>query len=88
MRILNGKYNVDTLMPKQNGHQFTGIFPYIFIKENFCILIPISLKFVPEDPTRNKSVLFQAMALLQKGDRPLTDPMLTQIYNATWCQWA
>ena len=45
-------------------------------------LIQISLKFVPKDPTDNKSVLLQVMALCWIGDKPLSEPMLIQITNA------
>ena len=43
--------------PRQNGHHFADdIFKYIFMNEKFCILIRISLKFVPtEGPISNKS---------------------------------
>ena len=45
-------------LPGQNGRHFAdGIFKCIFMNENFCILIPISLKFVPKGPIDNKSAL-------------------------------
>ena len=34
--------------PEQNGHHFANnIFRRIFVNENFCILIKVSMKFVP-----------------------------------------
>ena len=45
-----------------------------FLNERFCILIQISLKFVPKDPV----VLIQVMAWCWTGDKPLSEPMVTQ----------
>ena len=50
----------------------------IFMNENLCILIIISLKFVPKGPIDNKPALVQVMAWRQTGDKPLPEPMLTQ----------
>ena len=42
----------------QNGHHFTDDnFRCIFVDENFCILIRISLKFVPKGPIDNNPAL-------------------------------
>ena len=42
-------------LPEQNGHNFTeDIFKCIFMNEKFCILIKISLEFVPKGPIDNK----------------------------------
>ena len=42
----------NTLMnPKQNGRHFADdILICIYFDENLCILVQISLKYVPEDP--------------------------------------
>ena len=58
--------------PGQNGCHFADD---IFMNETFCILIQISLKFVPID---NKSVLVQVMAWRLRSDKPLREPMLAQ----------
>ena len=50
----------------------------IFMNEKFCILIQISLKFVPKGPIDNKSALIQVMAWRRTGDKPLPEPMLNQ----------
>ena len=50
----------------------------VFINENFCVLIPISLKFIPKGPIDNKSSLVQVMAWCQTGNKPLSEPMMTQ----------
>ena len=53
----------------------------IFMSENFCILIKISLKFIPKGPINNNPALVQIMAWHRIGDKPLTEPMLT------WPPW-
>ena len=53
-----GMYPFDTLRPEQNGRHFADdIFRCIFVNEKFCILIKISLKFVPKDPIDNNPAL-------------------------------
>ena len=62
--ILSRTQCVYTLRPEQHGHHFVhNIFKCIFIKENFCILIQISLNFVLMDPINNKSALVHSLAL-------------------------
>ena len=62
----------------------------------------IGLSWVPENLTDGKSTLVQVMAglhwwsvnigsgngLVPSGNKPLPEPMLTQIFVATWCHWA
>ena len=56
------------------------IFKWIFVNEKFfCILIKISLKFVPKGPIDNKAALVQIMAWCRTGDKPLPEPILTQL---------
>ena len=55
------------------------IFKCIFMKEKFCILIPISLKLVPKGEIGNKSALVQVMARHRTGDKPLLEPMSTHL---------
>ena len=44
--------------PEQNGRHFADdIFKCIFVNEKFCILIKISLKFVPWGPIDNNTAL-------------------------------
>ena len=55
-------------------------FRCIFVKDNFCILIKISLKFVPKgsiDPA-----LVWIMDWRRIGVKPLSEPMLTQLTDA------
>ena len=53
-------------------------FKYIFLNENYRILIWFSLKFVPRSPIYNKHALVQVMAWHWSGNKPLPEPMLTQ----------
>ena len=71
---------INSSLPGQNGPHFADdIFKCIFTNEKFCILIWISLKFVSNVPTDNKSVLVQVMAWHQTGDKPLPELMLAQL---------
>ena len=69
--------------PGQNGHRFADdIFWCIFVNEKFCILIEISLKFVPKGPTDNNLEFVQIMAWRRISDKPLSEPMLSQFIDA------
>ena len=46
------------------------------------MVIKISLKFVPKGPIDNNSVLVKIMALRWIGDKPFSEPMLTQFIDA------
>ena len=69
---------IDTWRPRQNDCHFAGdIFKFIFLPENCCILIQISLEFVPKG-FNNKSALVQVMVCRLSGNKPLPEPLLTQ----------
>ena len=60
VHVLNVLYAAPT---GQNGRHFTDDnFKYIFMNEKFCILIRISLKFVPKGSIDNKAALVQVIA--------------------------
>ena len=61
-----------------NATGANGIFKCISLNEIICILIRISLKFVPTVPIDNKWTLVQVMAWRRTGDKPLSELMLTQ----------
>ena len=62
---------------KQNGSDFAdNFFNFIFLNENLCILIQISLKFVPR-VIDNQQALVHIMVWHQKGDEPLFESMIT-----------
>ena len=76
---LPGRLIFNTLRPRQNGRHFPDdIFKYIFMNEKFCVLIQISLKFVPKGGIDNKAALVQVMACRLFGAKPLPEPMLIQ----------
>ena len=49
-----------------------------FCEWKFCILIRISLKFLPKGVIDNMSALVQVMAWFLTGGKPLPEPMMTQ----------
>ena len=58
-------------------------FSYAFLmNEKLHILIRISLKFVPKCPIDDISALVQVMAWRQTGNKPLSEPMLSQFTDA------
>ena len=59
-----------------------NIFKCIFLNENGRILIQISLKLVPRSHIDNKPALVQVMAWHRIGDKPLSEPLLTQFTDA------
>ena len=68
---------VNPLRPRQNGRIFPDdIFKWVFLNENVCISIKISLKFVPKGPINNIPALVQIMAWRRPGDKPLSEPMM------------
>ena len=71
-RLYNGMtksvWDANSFPPRQNGRHFAdNIFKCIFMNEKFCILIRISLKFVPKGLIDNKSALVQVMAWRRTG---------------------
>ena len=52
------------------------------MSENSCILIEISLKFVPKGPVDNKAELIQVMAWCRSRDKLIPEPMLTTFADA------
>ena len=73
-----------TLRPRQDGWHFAdNIFRCIFLNENFCITIWISLKLVLEGLFDNKSALVEIMAWHQT-DNNVDEAMLSKSYWATF----
>ena len=69
--------------PEQNCRHFADdICKCIYVNEKFCISIQVSLKFVPKGLIENKTALVQIMAWRPKGNKPLSEPMLTQFTDA------
>ena len=57
-------------------------FKCIFLIQNYVIPIWILLKLVSESPIDNILALFQIMACRRPGDKPLFEPMLTNLTDA------
>ena len=71
---------LNTLRPRQDGrHVPDDIFKRIFLNENVCISIKISLNFVPKGPINNISALVQIMAWRRPGDKPWSEPMMVSL---------
>ena len=79
---------VNLLPLRQDVSYFAeATFKFIFLYENYCILIQISTKFVPKCSVYNKSALVQVMAWCWTGDswtgdKPLPESMLNQFTDA------
>ena len=61
-------------------HFADDTFKCIFFNENVGITIKISLKFVPNGPINNIPTVVQIMAWRHPGDKPLSEPMITDAY--------
>ena len=83
MVVADALAQIHSLRPRQNRGNFADdIFKRNFFNENVWILIKISLKFVLKGPINNIPVLVQIMAWRQTGDKPLSEPMMTQFKDA------
>ena len=70
------------MKPEQNGWHLTDdTFKHILLNKNYCILIEISLKFVPKGPIDNNSALVEVMAWCRTGTKSLPQPMMTKFTN-------
>ena len=86
---MGGTFN--TLRPRQNRRHFADdIFQCIFLNENVCIPIKISLKFVPKGPINNIPALVQIMAWRRPAAKPLSKSMMVSLLThicVTRPQW-
>ena len=72
--------HINTFRPRQDGRHFADdIFTCILFKENCCILIKFSLKYVRKGPIDNNPALAQIMAWRRSGDKPLSEPMVVSL---------
>ena len=77
---------INSLRPRQNRRHFANdVFKCNFLNENVWIPIKNSLKFVPKCPINNLPALIQIMARGQTGDKPISEPMMTQYNDAYMC---
>ena len=74
---------VISLRLRQNRRHFADdVFKCNFMNKIGWIPIEISLKFVPKGPINNIPALVQIMAWRRTGDKPLSEPMMTQLNDA------
>ena len=75
---------LDPLRPIRNGSQYVDSIKLIFLDENFCIFIPILLKFVLDDIIYTKPALAQTMAMCLTADnKPLSEPIMVSFFSAS-----
>ena len=67
---------------------FDNIFKLTLLYEICFILINIWLKFVAKGQIGNNPELVQIMAWCWAGDKPSSEPMMTQFANAYMCHLA
>ena len=79
--------HINSLRPRQNRCHFADVFKGNFLNENVWIPIKISLKFVSIGPINNIPALVQIMAWCRTGNKPLSEPMMTQFNDACMRQW-
>ena len=81
--IIYREIDVQLISPWTRWPPFADdIFKCIFMTESFCVLIQISLKFVPKGPIDSKSALVHVMTWRRTGNKPLPEPMLAQFTDA------
>ena len=68
--------------------QTAFFFKFIFIDKNWCLLIWILLRFVPQCPVDNKPSLVQIMAWRQTGDKGVSVPMMALFIDTSMLQSA
>ena len=74
---------LNPFLPGEKGRHFADdIFECILMIEKLCILLRISLKFVPKGPIGSTSALVQVMAWYRTGEQSLPEPVLTQYNDA------
>ena len=74
---------LNSLRPRQNRPHFADdVFKCNFLNENVWIPIKISLKFVPKGPINNIPAFDQIMVWHRTGNKPLSEPMMTQFNDA------
>ena len=76
---------LNTLKPRQNVWYFPDdIFKHTFLNENVQISNTIWLNFVPKGANDKDTALVQIMAWRRPGDKPLSEPMMSQSWWRTY----
>ena len=73
---------INTLRLRKNGRHFPDhIFKRTCLNENYCILMKIPLKFVPQGSINNSLALVQIMAWCRSGNKPSHYDVKSQSFN-------
>ena len=72
-------YSINSLAPGRLKFRLV-IFKPILVNVGWGIAYEIALRWMPQDITDDKS----GNGLVPSGNKPLPEPMLTQIYVAKW----
>ena len=81
--------DLNTLKLKQLGsYNEEEILKHIFLIENYCIMILISLNIVPKGPINLKPILFQTKAWHGTGKKSLSEPVMASFTGADMHQLA
>ena len=76
-------FRLNSLRPRQNRRHFADdVFKCNYLNENVWIPIEILLEFVPKGSFNNIPALVQIVAWRRTGDKPLSEPMMTQFNDA------
>ena len=67
---------------KNSFKHFADIFKFIFMYQNCCIFIQMTLKFVPQGSIDSKPALVQVMSWSWEGSLPLSELMLALLTDA------
>ena len=74
---------IKTVWMEQNGwHVADNIFKCMLLKENICVLLQISLKFILKHSSNNKSSYIQTIQVLDSHytfSKPLPESVMTQL---------
>ena len=74
---------VNTLRPGQSGQHFAdNSFKHLFLNEDCCNVIHISLKSVPEGPIDINPSLLLVMAWCRAGDKPISGAKMAHFSKA------
>ena len=74
-----------THLSLNKSHFADDMFKRIFLNENIWISNKISLRYVPWGLIDTMWALVQKIAWCRPGDKPLSEPMLTQFWLITCC---
>ena len=85
MAALGCNYSINSLAPGRFQFNFRKvIFKLTLVNGGWSISYEIALRWMPQDLTDDKSNIGSGNGLVPWGNKPLPEPMLTQIYVIKW----